>query len=146
VPADIEIRAPRTAEEFRLYYDLRWRILRQPWTQPRESEKDEHEEGAVHLIAWCDGRVAGVGRLHFTGPDEAQIRFMAVEHDWQGRGIGGLILARLEDEARAGGARRMVLNARDAAVRFYSRHGYAISGESEPLFDSIPHWQMRKTL
>ena len=143
---DIELREPRTAEEFRLYHDLRWRVLRAPWDQPRESEKDAFEDRAAHLTAWRGGRLVGVGRLHFNSPVEAQIRFMAVEPDWQGHGIGGLILARLEERARASGAQAIVLNARESAVAFYAARGYTVARELEPLFGSIPHFQMVKTL
>ena len=57
----IELREPKTADDFALYYDLRWRILREPWTQDRESSKDEHEALAVHLMAWVDNKLVGVG-------------------------------------------------------------------------------------
>jgi acetyltransferase (GNAT) family protein len=84
----IELREPKTADDFALYYDLRWRILREPWTQDRESSKDEHEALAVHLMAWVDNQLVGVGRLHFNLPEEAQIRYMAVEGSHAGRGVG----------------------------------------------------------
>ena len=88
----------------------------------------------------------GVGRVHFIAAQEAQIRYMAVESGVQGRGIGGRILSELEQRARAAGASKIVLNARDRAVTFYRRHGYTVTRESNVLFDSIPHWQMEKAL
>jgi hypothetical protein len=75
----IEVRQPRTQEELDLYYDLRWRVLREQWTKSRESGRDEHEENAFHLTAWDGPKLLGTGRLHFNSPDEAQIRCMAVE-------------------------------------------------------------------
>ncbi len=142
----LEIRSPRGREEMEQYYDLRWRILRAPWAQGRGGERDEHEEEAFHVAAWAGGRIVGVGRLHFTAPHEAQIRYMAVESELQGRGIGGRILAELEQCARAAGAGKIVLNARDRAVEFYRQHGYRVMRPSEVLFDAIPHWQMEKAL
>jgi predicted N-acetyltransferase YhbS len=71
---------------------------------------------------------------------------MAVESDMQGRGIGGEILAELERRAQAKGARKILLNARDGAVQFYHRHGYVVTRQSGVLFDTIPHWEMEKTL
>src|ERR1700722_14599406 len=118
----IQLREPKTEEEFQLYYDLRWRILREPWTQARESAKDEHEQDAFHIAAWEGDGLVGVGRLHFNSRDESQVRYMAVEEPHAGRGIGSLILEALEAEARRRGAKRIVLNARENAISFYRRH------------------------
>lgn len=144
---ELEIRQPKDEQEFERYYDLRWRVLRRPWTQPKESEKDDHESGALHLAAWLGEKLVGVGRLHFNSPEEAQIRFMAVEEGYTDQGIGGVILEALEAHARGQNARLVVLNARDRAVKFYERHGYQrITDEAERLFDSITHWKMSKPL
>src|ERR1035438_9277260 len=52
---DVQLREPKTEEDFRLYYDLRWRILREPWTRARESAQDEHEDDAFHIMAFEEG-------------------------------------------------------------------------------------------
>ncbi|MHB8526848.1 MAG: GNAT family N-acetyltransferase [Candidatus Acidiferrales bacterium] len=145
-PSQVQVREPSTAEEIEAYYDLRWRILREPWSQERGQERDQHEPEAIHLAAWADGRIVGVGRAHFVAPGQAQIRYMAVETTLQGRGIGGRILAGLEERAEAAGARRIFLNARDRAVQFYRQHGYTVVQKSDMLFDAIPHWEMQKLL
>src|SRR5580700_4835861 len=119
---DVVIREPCNEEEFKLYYDLRWRILREPWTQSRESERDEYENDATHLMAWSGDGLVGVGRVHFNSPVEAQIRYMAVEPQYAQRGVGGRILMELETRAQRAGAERIVLNAREAAIPFYRKH------------------------
>jgi GNAT superfamily N-acetyltransferase len=143
---EISLREPASGREFELYYDLRWRVLREPWTSERESGKDEHEADAVHLMAWAGEALVGVGRLHFNSPDEAQVRYMAVAPDGQGQGVGGLILAELERRARMAGAKRIVLNARERACDFYRKHDYQVVDRSGILFDAIPHWWMQKPL
>jgi len=141
----VEIREPRTAGDYALYYDLRWRILRQPWTQEKRTERDEHESDAVHLMAWSGDRLAGVGRLHRNSQDEGQIRYMAVEEGLTGGGIGSVILRELESRARLLGLRTLTLNAREGAVRFYERHGYRVMREGRLVF-GIVHWEMHKDL
>ncbi len=143
---DIEIREPRTAQELEAYYELRWRILREPWTQARESGRDEHESEAVHLTAWAESGLVGVGRVHMVSADQAQIRYMAVEPEYARHGIGGLILGGLEERAARMGARAIVLNARDTALGFYRKHGYRLVDQSSTLFHSIVHWRMQKDL
>ena len=146
VEASVMVREPSGASEIDRYYDLRWRVLREPWSQERGQERDEHEREAIHLGAWIGERLVGVGRLHFISPETAQIRYMAVEPEMQGRRIGGRILQELELRAVQRGAKRIVLNARDRAVRFYGRHGYSVTHSSETLFNAIPHWEMLKNL
>lgn len=141
----VEVRKPRTDAEFDLYYNLRWHILREPWTPQKESGRDELEDGAVHLMAWFGQRLVGVGRLHFNSTEEAQVRYMAVEEDCRGKGAGGAILRELERHAVERGAARIVLNARQGAVDFYRHHGYTIIRHVGTLF-GIEHWEMHKTL
>ena len=142
----IEVREPRTQEELDLYYDLRWRVLREQWTKSRESGRDEHEQNAFHLAAWDGSKLVGTGRLHFNTPDEAQVRCMAVEEAYRSTGVGSLILETLERRAREQGAKFVMLNAREGAVPFYRKHGYQQMDQTNTLFDLIPHWRMQKDL
>src|ERR1700676_5408324 len=142
---NIELREPKTADDFARYYDLRWRILREPWTQDRESSKDEHEALAVHLMAWNQNKLLGVGRLHFNAPEEAQIRYMAVEESYAGRGVGTVILEELEVRAKRAGATRIVANARETALSFYKNNGYRSIERADTLFETLPHWRVFKT-
>ncbi|MCU1233397.1 MAG: Histone acetyltransferase HPA2-like protein [Candidatus Solibacter sp.] len=142
-PARLLIREPRSGVDFGLYYDLRWRILREPWTQQRETARDEYEDTACHIMAFCGEQLVGVGRLHFNSADEAQVRYMAVEDGFQGKGVGSNILTELEKRAWERGARRIVLNAREGAVHFYERHGYERTEHASELF-GISHWEMEK--
>ena len=45
----------------------------------------------------------------------------------------------VEEQARGRGGRKIVLNARDNAVKFYRRHGYEVIGEAEAAFGVIRH-------
>ncbi|QQS35206.1 MAG: GNAT family N-acetyltransferase [Ignavibacteriales bacterium] len=139
------VRPPKTKEEFERYYDLRWRMLRAPWNQPRGSEKDPIEDIAYPImVCEVDGIPIGVGRVHFNSDDEAQIRSMAVEPEWQKKGIGSIIINELEKIAIDKGAKYVVLNARDTAIPFYEKHGYRLIEKTITLFGTIPHHIMRK--
>lgn len=143
----MRIKSPSTNEEWEKCYDLRWRILRAPWHQPRGSEKDEFENPAITLIAVDDeDNIVGTGRAHFNKKDEAQIRFMAVENYFRGQGVGAAILLELEKKVVDMGARTIVLNSRDTAVEFYKHHGYQLVNNSHTLFDAIPHFFMAKKI
>ena len=143
----MDIREPQSTEDFRQYYELRWKILRAPWKQPRGSERDAQDGDSIHLMMVDeDLKVAGVGRLHFNTIREAQIRYMAIDTGRQRRGLGSRLLAALETRARELGAVRVVLDARETALRFYCKHGYRTVGPGHMLFNSIAHVKMEKEL
>ncbi len=128
------------------YFELRWRILRKPWNQPRGSEIDEMDDRAIHLAAYDGDRIVAVARLHFNSEEEAQIRYMAVDERYRNKGIGSEMLKELERIAREKGAKYIVLEARENAVNFYLKNGYVIVKKSFLLFDSIQHYRMMKRL
>lgn len=145
-----------TTEKFRIadpllenldkgYYELRWRVLRQPWGQPRGTERDEQEENALHrAVVTTEGEVISCGRLQFLSRDEAQIRYMAVHPDFRGKGLGKMVLSELETLAYDAGMERLILQARDNAVPFYQRAGYRILQPTFLLYDVIQHFLMEK--
>jgi len=139
------LRSLKSPGEWDGYFDLRPRILRQPWGQPRGSECDSLDDSAFHLLLLDSVRKPlTCGRLHFNVPDEAQVRFMAVDENARRPGYGSRILEGLEAEATRRGARKLVLNARDNATEFYAKHAYAMVGETETLFGAIRHVLMEK--
>ena len=86
------IKNPKTQEEWDQYYDLRYRILRKAWNQPKGSEKDKGEETATHFTLYdSDKKILGVARLDLFFPN-AQLRFFAIEEGYQGKGIGKFFL------------------------------------------------------
>lgn len=140
-------KSPETAQEWQDYYDLRWRILRAPWQQPRGSERDELEATAYHVMALNDQLyTVGTGRLHRLSDSRAQIRYMAVHPDHQGRGVGNCILNLLEQQARDWSCQEVVLNARTVSLNFYLNHQYTVTGAAPMLFGCIAHQHMLKTL
>ena len=143
----MQITSPASKAEFAVYFELRWRLLRAPWNQPRGSEQDDREADSIHIMAMTkNAAVAGVGRLHFNNISEAQIRYMAVSTGHQRQGIGSRILTVLEERARQLGASVIVLDARETALGFYTRHGYTPTGPGVMLFNRIAHVRMEKQL
>lgn len=142
--------SPSTSQHWDDYFDLRWRILRAPWNHPRGSERDNFDESSdrvSHVAAFTTAtQLVGVGRIHFNSDDEAQIRYMAVEAEYRGQGIGLSIVKRLETFASERGARQIVLNARAEVVEFYERLGYRVIGPGPTMFGDVRHRRMAKEL
>lgn len=143
----MRILIPETKVDFARYYDLRWRILRAPWGQPRGSERDDLEVHSWHRMACLSGRIpAGVARLHLNSAAQAQIRYMAVEPDCRNQGIGTALAQALETQARQLGVAEIVLHARDGTLEFYARLGFEVTGPAHTLYGSIRHHALRKRL
>jgi GNAT superfamily N-acetyltransferase len=73
------------------------------------------------------------------------MRQVAVLPQLQGQGIGTMLVQYSENLARQAGFQRMILHARETAVPFYEKLGYARVGN---LFEevTIRHWKMEKHL
>lgn len=145
----MNIRSPQTPAEWAAYYQLRYEVLRQPWQQPAGSERvpEDEDPATVHALRLAtDGTTIGVAMLQSAEQMRGQVRFMAVSPEWQGHGIGRELLEYLEEAGRRLGYSEIRLHAREAAVPFYTRLGYAVEAPSHTLFGSIPHFLMVKTL
>ena len=143
---DIKYRTPIDSEEFKEYDLFRWRILRKPIGKDINSLKDNYEKNAFHLIGIKDGAIIGCGRLHFINKDEAQIRYMAVEKSLQKKGIGKKILELLEKNAIKNNAKKIILNARDHALKFYESSNYIRVDKYHGSDTGIPHTTMIKKI
>jgi len=108
---------------------------------PLAIELDEMDEKSLHALAFYAGDPIATGRLLPDG----HIGRMAVLQAWRGRGIGGRILAKLMDAARARGDREIVLSAQVHAMAFYRAHGFVEEG-AEYMDAGIPHVDMRRAL
>ncbi len=138
---------PQSESDYNDYYRIRYEILRKPWNQPEKSTKDDTESSSVHLLVKDEtGKPVATGRMQFNSEDEAQIRSMAVIDEMQGNGIGSLLIDRLEEIALERKIKRITLDARENAVRFYMRNGYTVIEPSYLLFGIIKHFKMQKDL
>jgi N-acetylglutamate synthase-like GNAT family acetyltransferase len=142
----INICIAKEQNELSKIIDLRYEILRQPWGQSFESSTDEMEESSINVFAEEEGKVIGCGRLQNTQDNMGQIRFMAVSGECQGKGFGSKVLLEIENQARNIGIKKIILNARDNAVKFYENSGYRIVNKGHLLWGQIQHYEMEKEL
>ncbi len=142
----IKVIQPSTQTEWDLYYDLRYRVLRAPWNQPRGTEKDEQEDSSFHFFALFDDEPAGVCRLQLNSFEEGQIRFMGVDEKFRGKKIGKILMEEAEKFARSKKISRIILQARENAVDFYLSCSYKKTEKTFLLWNTIQHYKMEKRL
>lgn len=129
---------------------LRNRILREPIGVPfteadYESERDHRHFALVdgdEPLACLIAAPRGVARY--------QLRQMAVDERRRGRGLGRMLIERVEAAlAEPGpvepGPVELMLHARSSVVGFYEKLGYAVVGE-EFIEVTLPHREMVKRL
>jgi predicted GNAT family N-acyltransferase len=141
----LEIRTPKD-HEWEAYYDLRYRVLREPLNQPRGSERNDGDATGIHFALYEDKTLKAIARLDRHDETTAQVRFVAVESAEQGKGYGRLIMEATEQHAEANGSTKIILHARDYAVEFYLKLGYTLIEPSHKLFGVLQHFLMEKIL
>jgi predicted GNAT family N-acyltransferase len=143
----IEVREARGDAERDAALALRRDVFVDEQGVPEELEIDEHDEAALHLVAFDGDRLVGVCRLVMGTPPTPRAKFgrLVVARDARGAGIGSALLGEAERRAHALGAQRMVLTAQTAAVGLYERAGYTARGDVF-LDAGIEHVTMEKAL
>ena len=139
VPHVIELTAGQT-------HPLRLDVLRRG-TPSRDIAFPEDELATtLHLGVELDGVVVGISTwIQNAHPDLPamrciQLRGMATAPQFQGHGIGGLILETGVERMFASGHEMVWARARDTALDFYERHGFVRRGMGYvDLVTQIPH-------
>jgi GNAT superfamily N-acetyltransferase len=133
--------------------DLRKRVLRSHLPDAPATSAHDALPGTWHLGAFRDGRLVGVisgfaedapGR---PGVPAQRFRFMAVDPEEQGTGVGAAILGEVIARARAHGDSLLWANGRDTALAFYVRLGFEVVGDGfENTTSRLPHHVVLLTL
>ena len=145
---DVVVKLVETEAELEGAINVRMRVFVVEQQIPPEEELDDADATATHAIALRGGQVVGTGRmLLVAGDDEGTCRIgrMAVDLEWRRHGVGGHILAFLEEQARQQGHHQSLLHAQEYVMAFYSNHGYVARG-AVFMEAGIPHVEMVKEL
>ena len=143
--AEIVVKFVETESELEGAINVRMRVFVVEQQIPVAEEIDDADATATHAIALYQGQIVGTGRLLYRDDGMVQIGRMAVDRQFRRQGIGGRILAFLEDEARAQGIGSCLLHAQEYVKAFYAGSGYVERGDLF-LEADIPHIEMSKEL
>jgi len=142
-----------SAEAALLRWDYYDEVASRYWGRPATAEEIEDglsDDGAELLTAPTGdfvvgrhgGRAAACAGLVLVDADTAELTRVFVRPDFRGTGGGGLLLAAVEERARALGRSRLRLDTRNDLVEargLYAKHGY----REVPAFNRGPyaeHW------
>lgn len=126
-------------------YAVRHTVLRPG--RPKETcifEGDDLDT-TFHLGAFFKEEMVGVVTM-MKYDNEYQLRGMAVIEGFQKKGIGELLIKEAEARVLHKPIQQIWMNARQAAVRFYTRLGYEITGEPFEIPLIGTHYKMIKQI
>jgi predicted GNAT family N-acyltransferase len=107
--------------------ELRHTVFCEEQGVPEREELDGRDRDGMHLVAIAGKEVLATCRLLFVGPT-VQFSRLAVRRSVRRQGIASALLELADVEARAAGARRVVLHAQTYARTLYERAGYEPRG------------------
>lgn len=126
-------------------WQLRQRVLRAPLSLTLTDADRRQDSGDWHFGLFDYGQLAACVSATEQPGACAKIRQMAVEPQFQGRGLGSQLMLAVEKELRAQGVAQVVLHARATATAFYAKLGYHAQGECFKEL-AIDHVKMHKRL
>lgn len=125
----ITIKSPSTRDDFKSYYALRYKVLREPWGHPKGTEKDDYEPISEHFMAVNEkGECVGVVKLFEKAAGVGHISHLAVAADQQHKGIGRQLMETVERRARERGFHILGTMARVTATAYFEHHGFHVAG------------------
>ena len=139
-PSGFEI---REHPDFDLLLPMRWRNLYPEKPLDRESSrKIDEDKGTLHFAAFVEDRIVGcVSLLREPAHEcELRIRWLAVDSEWRGSGIGSELVRTCLQESRERG---IWCNARISAVSLYERLSFVKMGGEFQIPEIGPHYLMR---
>lgn len=132
-------------KEYKQMVQLRETVLRKPLGLSYSKEELEKESDDTLIACMDDDDMLGCCILSKIDEETIRLRQMAVPDKLHGKGIGASIMNFAEVLAKDKGYRCMTMHARDSAIGFYEKFGYAIKG-SQFREVNLPHHIMEKKL
>ena len=134
------------SDEYQMTLELRNEVMRKPIGLNIYEQDFTHEQQSFILGAFYNGELHGVGVLGQQGT-EFTVEYLCVDTKVQSKGLGGILLQKLEQVAREKQGTKIGMDARVSAAEFYKKHGYSEFGEVF-LMEVAPvdHIRMEKKL
>jgi N-acetylglutamate synthase-like GNAT family acetyltransferase len=124
----ITISTPTTKEQFKAYYALRYKVLREPGGHPKGTEKDDYEPISDHFMALNEaGEIVGAVKLYEKAPGVGHLSHLVVAPDYQHKGIGRLLLEHVEQRAKEKGYKTLGAMSRITATAYFEKFGFKIA-------------------
>ena len=133
---------------FRDCYDLRLKVLkRKEWNYDYQYAGDA-DATTFHLGIYRDNELVTIASFfansnkHVVADNPIQLRGMATLSDFQGQGLGRLMVQAAIEESKKRNIDVLWCNAREEAVNFYEKLGFRIASDRFEIPRVGPHFIM----
>ncbi len=127
---------PMAAEDIPAVAGMEKALFRSPWPEKSFEYEVASNPHGYQLVAEHDGEAVGYLVAWFV-VDELQIATIGVKPEWQGRGIGTLLMIAAIKWALAKGASSITLEVRpsnERAIKLYEKLGFRVVGRRENYY------------
>ena len=125
--------------------EIRIEVLRKPLGLHYSKQQLLDECNQIHVVACFDDKIIGGLILLKENEKQIKMRQVAIDANYQSKGIGKQLIRFAEQHARDLNCEYMHCHARETASQFYTNLEYKIKGEVF-LEVGIPHFYMYKIL
>ena len=127
---------PMTAKDIPAVAEMEKALFRSPWPEKSFEYEVASNPHSYQLVAEHDEEVIGYLVAWFL-IDELQIATIGVKPEWQGKGIGTLLMIAAIEWALAKGASSITLEVRPSnirAIKLYEKLGFRVVGRREHYY------------
>ncbi|AAW39786.1 acetyltransferase, GNAT family [Dehalococcoides mccartyi 195] len=125
----------------KMVFDLRYRVFVTEQGIDPDTEYDQHDKSARHLVIHDGERALACCRIRLLDKNLAKIERVAVDRDHRKFGLGRKIMEYAAELLKTEQADRVVVHAQTSAAGFYASLGYTSQGDTF-MEDGIEHIQM----
>lgn len=140
----MDVRVAKTKQQIEDAFKVRRTVFIEEQNVSEERELDEHDEEAIHFIAYVQNIPVAAARLRLVG-DYGKLERICVLKEFRSRSYGREIISEMEAVIRDHKLKKAKLNSQTYAVEFYEKLGYQVVSE-EFVDAGIPHVTMEKEL
>lgn len=132
--------------EYQELLDIRNKVLRLPLGLNIRDDDLSDDDKCLHLAYFDElGKIVGGLQIKKINNHTFQIRQMAVLPEFQQKGVGSALIKAAEEFIKQEGSKQILIEAREYAIPFYSKHGYEVSG-NRYFKINLPHFKMVKKI
>jgi GNAT superfamily N-acetyltransferase len=124
---------------------LRNRVLIEAVGRHENCRDFDFPDKDIYIAAFDSDKLIGAAIITPLDDNSVQMRQMAVDEEYQGKGVGRAIVREFERVVLELGYSTVMLHARETALPFYEKLGYDLC--SDKFFEiEIAHYEMKKNL
>lgn len=113
-----------------------------------EQKSSEHKYAKMFKVIYNKENIGCVGYIKRWGDDVYEIIWMYLDKNYHCKGIGSLVLQKIEDILAKKKARLLVVETgRQRAIKFYEKNGFVLKGKIDDFYQKNEHsWLLSKKL